>query len=144
MEVKTEIRIKASLKEVWNVLTDFESYPAWNPFIKSLQGTVKVGSKIEVFIVPPGEKGMTFKPKVLVFDKEKEFQWMGSLLFPGIFDGKHRFQLIDNNNGTITFIQSEMFKGILVPFFKKKLEVNTKNGFIEMNKALKKRVENRA
>ena len=34
--VYTEIRINASIDKVWNVFTEFEKYPEWNPFIKSL------------------------------------------------------------------------------------------------------------
>lgn len=84
---------------------------------------------------------MTFKPKVLTLIKNKELSWLGHLLFPGLFDGKHQFQLIDNGDGTTTFIQSEEFKGLLVSFFKKKLNTNTRNGFIEMNKKLKELAE---
>ena len=51
------------------------------------------------------------------------------------------FELIDNKNGTTTFIQSEKFKGILVPLFKKMLDYNTVNGFNAMNKKLKELAE---
>ena len=34
-EIKTEILIKASPQIVWSILTDFENYPHWNPFIKA-------------------------------------------------------------------------------------------------------------
>ncbi len=140
-EIKTEIQIAASSEKVWAILTDFEAYPTWNPFIKSLTGEVKVGNTITARIEPPNAKGMTFKPKVLAFTENQEFRWIGHLLFPGLFDGEHSFELIDNGNGTTTFIQSEKFKGILVPLFKKMLDVNTVNGFNEMNEMLKEIVE---
>ena len=65
-------------------------------------------------------------------------KWLGHLLFPGLFDGEHSFQLIDNGNGTTTFRQSEIFKGILVGLLN--LE-NTRKGFEAMNKKLKEMVE---
>jgi hypothetical protein len=46
-----------------------------------------------------------------------------------------------NGKGTTTFIQSEKFRGILVPFFKKMLDKNTTNGFDLMNQKLKEMVE---
>lgn len=140
-EIKTEIQIAASPEKVWAILTDFEAYPTWNPFIKSLTGDVNVGNTITARIEPPKANGMTFKPKVLAFEANQEFRWIGHLLVPGLFDGEHRFQLIDNGNGTTTFIQSEKFKGILVPLFKKMLDINTVNGFNEMNQKLKEIVE---
>ncbi|WP_228479091.1 SRPBCC family protein [Flavobacterium soyangense] len=42
-------------------------------------------------IEPLEAKGMTFKPKVLAFETNKEFRWLGHLLFPGLFDGEHKF-----------------------------------------------------
>jgi hypothetical protein len=71
----------------------------------------------------------------------KEFRWIGHLLFSGLFDGEHKFELIDNRNGTTTFRQSEKFGGILVPLFKKMLDENTLNGFNLMNKKLKELAE---
>jgi hypothetical protein len=140
-EIKTEILINATPEKVWSILTKFENYPNWNPFIKSIKGEVKVGNKIEARIEPQKAQGMTFKPKVLVFDTNKEFSWIGHLLFPGLFDGEHKFELVDNGNGTTTFRQSEKFKGILVPLFKKMLDNNTVNGFNEMNEKIKELAE---
>lgn len=134
--LRTEIVIQANPSKVWEVLTAFDTYPAWNPFVKWLKGEVKVGNRIEVAL-----PGMNFKPKVLVFDKNKEFRWLGHLFFAGLFDGEHSFELQDNQNGTTTFIHSEQFTGILVPLFNKMLDTQTKTGFEEMNLALKIRSE---
>jgi hypothetical protein len=140
-EIKTEIRINSTVEKVWGVLTDFDNYPSWNPFIKSIKGPVLVGNKIVVRLEPPGATGMTFIPKVLAFEPYKEFRWIGHLVFPGLFDGEHKFELIDNANGTTTLIQSEKFSGILVPLFKKQLDDNTKRGFEAMNEKLKELVQ---
>ena len=140
-EIKTEILINATPEKVWSILTNFNNYPNWNPFIKSIKGEVKIGNKITARIEPPKASGMTFKPKVLVFEKNNELRWLGNLLFPGLFDGEHKFELIDNGNGTTTFKQSEKFRGVLVPLFKKMLDINTTNGFNLMNQKLKELAE---
>lgn len=142
MEIKTETLIHAAPEKVWSILTDFEKYPAWNPFIRWVKGKVEMGSKIVVYIEPPDAKGMTFKPKILAYERNKELRWLGHLLFAGLFDGEHKFELVDNGNGTTTFRQSEKFKGILVPLFKKQLENNTRRGFEAMNEKLKELAEN--
>jgi len=140
-EIRTQIRIEASPEKVWAILTDFDKYPDWNPFIKSIKGDVAVGNKIVARIEPPEAKGMTFKPKVLAFDTNKEFRWIGHLFVKGLFDGEHKFELIDNGDGSTTFVQSEKFGGILVPLFKKMLNNNTLNGFNQMNEKLKELAE---
>lgn len=103
-----------------------------DPFIKFIKGEIKVGNKITLTIAPPEAKAMTFKPKIITYEKNKKLSWLGQLLFAGIFDGEHKFELIDNGDGTTIFKQSEKFKGILVLFFKKQLDNNTKKGFEEM------------
>lgn len=140
-ELKTEIHIQASATKVWEVLMAFDDYPRWNPFIKSIRGTAAAGEKIVARIEPPGAKGMTFKPTVLVANQHKEFRWIGHLLFPGLFDGEHRFELTDNGDGTTTFVQAEKFKGILVPLFRKMLDQGTMEGFQAMNRKLKEECE---
>ena len=135
-ELKTEILIHASSEKIWSILTNFEKYPEWNPFVKSLQGEVKVGEKIKVEL-----PSMNFKPKVLIYKKENEFTWLGHFLFPGLFDGRHQFYIKDNANGTCTFYHSEKFAGILVPIFKKTLETKIIRGFEEMSLKLKLKSE---
>lgn len=139
-EIKTEITINASKEKVWKTLTDVENYPKWNPFIKSLIGSLGVSEPITVRLQPPGGNPMTFKPVVLAFDENKEFRWLGKLFFKGLFDGEHYFLLNENQDGTTTFVHGEKFTGMLVGLFGGILE-NTKKGFELMNEALKKLVE---
>lgn len=140
-EIITSIKINASPEKVWAIFSDFNNYSSWNPFIQSLKGDIAVGKKIEVLLTPPDSKAMVFKPIVLEFEVNRKFKWLGNFIFPGLFDGKHSFEFIANADGTTTFIHSEQFKGILVPFLSKMLDINTKNGFEAMNQKLKEKVE---
>ena len=140
VEIFTEILIEAQPKKVWEILTDFENYPEWNSFVKSIEGNIKVGNTISVRIEPPNGNGLTFKPVVVAYDVQKELRWLGKFFIKGVFDGEHQFKLIDNKNGTTTFIQSETFTGILVSLFKNNLN-NTKIGFEQMNLELKELAE---
>ena len=139
--INTQFIINATAEHVWTVLTDFDRYQDWNPFIKSILGQPHVGETITVSITPPDGKGMTFKPTVLAFEQNKEFRWIGKLWFKGIFDGEHKFELVDNGDGTTTFHHSEHFNGLLVGLLEKQLENNTRRGFELMNESLKNRVE---
>ncbi len=132
--IKTEIIIQATPEKVWTILTDFEKYPQWNPFVTSVKGQVEQGNKIQIRIEPPNGSGMTFKPTVITKNENRELRWSGKFLFSGLFDGEHKFELIENGNGTVTFVQSEKFTGILVGLFNPQ---KTQQGFMEMNKKLK-------
>ena len=137
-EIKTQITINASSDKVWSILTDFEKYPDWNPFILYVKGNVQEESRIEIKVKALNKKAMTFKPTVLKVTPNKELRWLGSLMVKGLFDGEHCFELNDNDNGTTTLIHSECFKGIFGGLFNTD---DTKAGFELMNNKLKALVE---
>ncbi len=139
-QIETEITIEASAEKVWQVLTNFEDYPRWNPFVRSISGTNKEGEKLKVFLKPPDGKGMTFHPEVKKSEPGKEFRWKGKLGVPGIFDGEHYFLLEEISSKRTHFVHGEKFSGILVPFMGNILD-KTKEGFELMNKTLKKECE---
>ena len=139
--IETSIEIDAPPKRVWEVFSDFASYPDWNPFVAYLTGRVEVGDRIEARLTPPDGKAMTFTPRVVAFTPEKELRWLGNLLMPGLFDGEHQF-LLEPIDGTRTrFIQREDFTGVLVPLVLRMVGTSTRAGFEAMNTALKQRVE---
>jgi hypothetical protein len=139
-EVRDEIEIDAPPDRVWAVLTDFDSYPEWNPFVKRISGRAETGAKLEVRVVPPGKRGMGFKPTVTAAEPRRELAWLGRVLAPGIFDGDHHFELEELSGGRTRFVQREVFKGVLAPVLGGTLK-NTLEGFRQMNQALKRRVE---
>ena len=139
-QIHTEITITAPTNVVWQVLTDFNAFPQWNPFIRTLEGPVRTGDRFKVTLHQPGGKAMTFRPTCLRFDENKELRWLGSLWFKGLFDGEHIFELYAAGNHT-HFVQREVFRGLLVPLFSKQLDTKTKVGFQAMNAALKSRAE---
>jgi hypothetical protein len=139
-ELRSEIALAARPERVWEVLTAFEAYPSWNPFIKSISGRAAVGAELEVRIEPPGGRAMTFRPKVLKAEPGRELTWLGRFLLPGIFDGEHSFQIEPSAEGGSRFVQRERFRGVLVPLFRGTLR-KTQDGFVAMNEALKQRVQ---
>lgn len=139
--ISTQILIRATPQRIWSTLMDFEAYPQWNPFIRSVRGPVAPGKVIQVELQQPGSGSITMKPTVLVCEESRLFRWIGHLLFRGLFDGEHSFEIRDNGDGSSTFIQSERFGGVLVPLFSKMLDTKTLQGFSLMNEALKTQCE---
>jgi hypothetical protein len=138
--IHTDVEIAASPEKVWAVLSDFESYPEWNPYITSIKGEPKAGTKLEVTLQAKGKKPRTFKPEVTQAEPGRVFEWLGHLGVKGIFDGRHHFELEATDNGT-HFVQREEFSGILVLPILKMVRESTEGGFHLMNRALKERAE---
>ena len=141
--LRSEVEVEASPSRVWEILTDFASYPEWNPFITKIAGELREGSRLEVRMAPPGGRPVTFRPTILAVTRERELSWLGHLFVPGVFDGHHRFLLDPISDRSVRVRQEEDFRGILVPLmgsiFRK-----TEQGFAEMNLGLKKRAEGAA
>jgi len=139
-KIQTEILINTDITKVWDVLMNFDGYPKWNPFITSISGEPKLGSRLTVSINPPGGKGMTFKPNILTLESNKEFRWKGKLGINGIFDGEHYFILEHLDKDKTKFIHGEKFSGLLVPLLGKMLD-KTQKGFQLMNESIKNECE---
>jgi hypothetical protein len=140
-ELRTEIEIQASAEKVWQILIDFANFPNWNPFIPRASGKPRVGAQLEMFLQPPGAKGMTFRPEVIKVEVNRELRWLGHLFVPGLFDGEHIFTIEPLGANRVRFVQREIFTGLLVPLFARGLHTETLRSFEDMNHALKIRVE---
>ncbi|MEU9867154.1 SRPBCC domain-containing protein [Actinomadura sp. NPDC048021] len=139
-KLSADIEINASAAQVWQVLTDFRSYPEWNPFILSAVGEPRKGAKlVNKLAGTDGGKGMTFKPTVLVADPGHELRWIGRFGVPGVVDGEHYFLIQETGPGRVKLTQGENFTGFLVPFAGSAIDVQ--DNFAAMNAALKQRVE---
>jgi hypothetical protein len=136
--LSSEIIINAPIGKVWKEFTGFSEYPKWNPFIKSLSGEVNIGNTIHVVIQPKGGTPMNFNPVITQLNDKDILVWEGRLFLPGIFTGRHAFQVIRIDDNKTKFIQKEDFNGLLVPF----IDLNpTLEGFKSMNAILKERAE---
>ena len=71
--ISTEAEIAATAERVWDILADLESYPEWNPFIKSVQGQLEEGASLDVRI-----NTMRFRPRILRVDPPRELRWKGA------------------------------------------------------------------
>jgi hypothetical protein len=133
------IDIEADPELVWPHLTDLAAYADWNPFITAATGEVAPGRRLELRMEPPGGRAVTFRPHVTAVSTGSTLEWLGHLGVPGLFDGRHRFDLFPTETGTHV-IQHETFTGLLVRPFRRALDRGTLAGFESMNEALRRRV----
>jgi hypothetical protein len=137
--LRTEVDIAATPDEVWRRLTNFADYPDWNPFITSVLGVAAVGQRLTVRLDPPGGRGITMRPTVTDVVPGRALEWLGRLGIPGVFDGRHRFELHETPSGT-RLVHGESFHGLLVRPMRGALDGSTRAGFVAMNDALARRV----
>jgi hypothetical protein len=140
-QLVSEIEIDATAEQVWEVLTDFAAYPAWNPFIVSAVGSAEVGSTVTLRMQPVDARAITLTPTVLEASPGHRLRWRGRLGVSRVFDAEHVFTLTTRDDGGVTLCQAEEFTGVLVPFMAGSLDRHTLPAFVTMNEALKVRAE---
>ena len=142
--IRSAIEIRAPLDSVWRVLTDFSAYPEWNPHIRDARGTPKVGSRITIRSQPPGGRPVVMRPLVVAWTPPTELRWRATFLTRFLFSGEHGFKLEEIADRRVRFQQDETFSGLLVPLYARLRLHRTREGFTEVNEALRERAENEA
>ena len=140
MQIQTEIIINASAQRVWDILTDFENYQNWNPFIVHSQGKAVAGQKLQNTMRLNG-KDQVFKPTLLKVEPIRYVEWLGSLFFKGLFDGRHFFELVPIDENQVKLIHGESFGGGFKRLIMSQVGDETRENFIKMNQALKQEAE---
>ncbi len=140
-EIRSEIGIHASAEHVWEVLTDFSSYDLWNSVLHPIRGEAKAGGRLKVRVRLLGGLGVSFRVTVLRAELGRELRWKGEFLHSSLFVGEHSFAIEPMGNGSVRFVQHEVYTGRLVPLIMLILGSSNRRIFEEMNKALKARVE---
>jgi len=141
---RIETRIEASNatpEELWDVLMDFPSYPAWNPMVVAMEGEAEVGGQLQTTIAMKSGRRMKFNPTVVQYEPGRSLGWLGKLWLRGLFDGLHRFEIERAGSGAV-FVHSEEFRGLLPPLLGRLLR-DTHDNFAAMNEALVSEVSQR-
>ena len=140
--IETNIMVDSNPNKIWGILTNFEEYELWNPFMTKVVGNAILGSKIEVNIKTSSGKQRTYFPIITKCEINRELRWKGKSFLPGIFDGERIFVIEKTNDNRVSFLHKEVFKGLGVKLVGDKLDQDLRESFIMMNEALKARAEN--
>lgn len=140
-EVRSEVEINSYPESVWRILTDFATYDQWNPFINKIIGVPREGSKIDIHIESPSGKNRKYSPRITKVEEGRELRWVGKSSLPGFLNAEHIFTIEELQPGRVRFIQREVFDGLLTRLFGKSVDTDVRQGFQDMNGALKKRAE---
>mmetsp|Transcript_3045 Transcript_3045/g.7263 ORF Transcript_3045/g.7263 Transcript_3045/m.7263 type:complete len:153 (+) Transcript_3045:181-639(+) len=109
--VRTEITIDAEAAEVWAVLVDTSSYPAWNRTLIRVEGTMGPGAVLDNTVVDGKGKESQMKSTVVDWVPCEELHQHGGL--PGLLTFDHRWllrpgQLATGGRGT-NVVQTEEY-----------------------------------
>lgn len=140
-EINTEINIDANPEKTWKILTDFNNFSQWNPFIRRIEGIPIVGTKLKIYLQTSSGKNRTYKPTVTKVEPYHELRWFGKSIIPGMFNGERIFKIESVESNKVHFIHKEIFTGLIVSLVGDRLDKDMYQSFIKMNNAFKQKVE---
>lgn len=133
-EIRTETEIDAPPAAVWGVLADVDAYPAWNPLVVSVTGELQRGAIVRIRVKTPGRPPVPMLARVSAVEPPRRLQWVGGL--PGLFAGRHTFELYPVGGGT-RFVHRERFAGLLAP---RVVDEDLERAYRDLNRSLAARV----
>ena len=139
-ELRTEVKIKASIERVWEVLVDFGNWNEWNPTVKEINGESSIGSKLMITMIGEDCKEMTYQSVVLQLIPPKIFRWRAKMLAGFIFKNDRVFELEEKEGQTI-LVHKEEYSGLMVPISWNKISQFALPVLEKMNEALKNKIE---
>jgi hypothetical protein len=139
-ELHTDIEIQASPEKVWQILTDLDKWPDWNPFITRAIGKAQLGEKVDI-TAGSGPKAMVLHCTVTNAEPNRELAWKYHVGLPMLFQGEHSMSIEPLGENRVRFVDREVCNGLLVPLQAKNIDTNSKRGFEAMDQALKARAE---
>lgn len=135
---ETSMRIDAPREDVWSIVIDFESYPRWNPYMRSVTGRAALGETLDVRLAPPGGDEDEVSGKVFVYKPPRKLRWQSRLLAPGLRDVEYEVIVAPAGPNRADVVQRIRYEGLLTPFVD---GAATQSGLENMARALERRAE---
>ncbi|MGH3072197.1 MAG: GNAT family N-acetyltransferase [Gaiellaceae bacterium] len=136
-----EMIVNAPRPLVWKLLTEFEGYDNWNPYITEADGSARKGTEIDLRIEPHGESAANVECDVVTVKHLRKLYWRcRDHSMPGLLDREHVFRLlpVDPDGEQVRLVYDGRWEGVLVPFTELG---NRKAGYLRMLSALKQHAE---
>jgi hypothetical protein len=136
-----DLSVRAPASRVWEVITDVDHYPEWNPFVVHCASTLAVGDPIEMRV------------RVLPFFSQPQREWIlenetGRRLCYGIagmplgaLASRRSHEVSSDGPGRARYVSRFELSGWLAPLVALLLGRALKRGFTAMSTALVERAE---
>jgi len=133
--VHHEITINADPEKVWDILTNMDEYPSWNPVMELLEGTVQEGNKVKYKFTQDENTTSEIGATVLQVTPNKLLNQKGGI--PLVLTFNHKYILESTGNSTKVIIHED-YTGIGVNFWNPQ---PVQEAYKRLNIALKNQVE---
>lgn len=134
-----QVVVNAPRDLVWRLLTDFDGYSAWNPYITRARGEARVGETVTLRLELHEGEPEDFECEVMDVKEQRKLRWRCRKYgVPGLLDREHAFRVLPIDGEHVWLVYDGRLEGILEPFTD--LD-DLKLGYRRMTNALKQHAE---
>jgi len=138
--IENRIGVQASAEDIWRIVADLPSWEAWNPLYPKAAGEIRIGSKLALTLVLPGQPPQEIRPTVLDWVPNEQLHWRLSML-GGLMKTTRYIEIEQLAERSCIVSNGEIFGGLMGPSVARRLGRAIRRGFVAMNEALKARAE---
>jgi hypothetical protein len=106
----TQLVINAPVALVWNILTDVERYPEWNPSIAKVWGSLREQG---IIYIHHAHLHLIIPVRIERLQPRAQLAWRGIKTFSAVVQGEHYFRLTDLGDDRTELQHGEIFSGWL-------------------------------
>ena len=138
--IEQELDIDAPGELVWSVLTDFEAYAQWNPFVVEAACALQPGGAIDmkVKLLGPAQRQVEY---IHAVDPGKGFSYNMKPMPLGALSSFRSHKIIDLGDGRSHYSSYFYLQGWLMPVVRGLMRGALQRGFSSMSEALKVRAQ---
>jgi len=144
IRIVTKTPIDAEAATVWRILSDFASYPHWNPFIRQANGPAAAGERVRFHFALPSRLKVPARAVITCCEPDRELRWTGHILSPLVMRADHFFILEPVRPGRVMLVHGEHLGGAMAAVLLAGLGWHLRQAYQGMNLALKHRAEQEA
>jgi uncharacterized protein YndB with AHSA1/START domain len=141
MKLEHSVEIAAPAALVWQVITDLDRYPEWNPFVVACRSDLAVGSPIEMRVCGLAPWAVTQREEILAHEPGRRLCYGLRGAFLGGISSTRCHLVSARGPDAARYGSSFALRGALEPIVRGLLGGRLAHGFQAMTTALARRAE---
>ena len=140
LKIEHRIGVQTPAPVIWEMVSDINGWPAWNPLYPKASGEIQFGSVLELEVAIPGEKPRTIRPKIRDWTPNEQIIWDLQLM-GGLIRSTRYIEIETLDNGNCIFSNGEIFEGLGMGLIGRQVRRRIKAGFTAFGETVRDRAE---
>jgi hypothetical protein len=140
LKIESRVGIMAPPEPVWELLSNINAWPTWNPLYPAAAGELHIGAPLSLIIALPGEPHRQIEPRVNDWVPFEQIL-LTDLAWGGWVKSMRYIEIDHVDTHACIVSNGELFRGMVSEMYGNRNRRALKAGFAAMSEALKREAE---